>query len=80
MFVRIFFLRSPLSLGDIHDGRYDNVPHAGGRGIEANLNGELASVFSRANQITARSHRTPLRGGSKFLSQATVASPKAHWN
>jgi hypothetical protein len=78
--VRIFFLRSPLSLGDIHDGRYDNVPHARSGGIEANLNGELASIFSRANQIAARSHRTHLRGGRKFLSQTSVPLLKAHWN
>ena len=40
--------RSPLSLGDIHDGRNDNVSRVRGHGIKANLNGEFASVFSHA--------------------------------
>ena len=79
-FVDNFFVRSPLSLGNIHDGRNDDVSHARGHGIEANLNEEFASVFSRTKQIAARSHGTYLGSSSEFLSQTSVPLLKAHWN
>jgi hypothetical protein len=74
----IIFLLSPLSLGDIHDGRNGNVVR--GHGIKANLNGELASVFSRTKQVEAHSHGTHPGSGSEFLSQTSVFLPKACWN
>jgi hypothetical protein len=66
----IIFFRSSLSLGNIHDGRNDNVVR--GHGIKANLNGELASVFSRTEQVSAHSHGTHPGSRSEFLSQTSV--------
>jgi hypothetical protein len=79
-FQQFLLLLGPPSLGNVHDGRNDNISHARGSRIEANLNGELASVFSRANKFATCSHWTHLRGGSEFLSQTSVTLPKAGWN
>src|SRR5690242_14588295 len=67
-------LLRPLSLADIRDCRDDEVAHSGDDRIEADLDGELASVLSHSEEVAARSHLTHLRGGRKRYPPTDMSS------
>src|SRR5690348_12815120 len=65
------------SLSDIRNRRDDEVPHSGDDRVEADLDGELASVLSHSEDVAARSHFTHLRGGRKPFARIDVSSAQA---